>query len=41
VRSPLRGRKPATWTQIDRDYENLRTNMQTLLQHLGITIAAA
>jgi hypothetical protein len=25
VRSPRRGRKPATWTQIDRDYETLRS----------------
>ncbi len=41
VRSPRRGRKPATWTQIDRDYETLRTDMQTLLQHLGITATAA
>jgi hypothetical protein len=40
VRSPRRGRKPSTWTQIDRDYETLRTDMQTLLQHLGITATA-
>jgi len=30
-------RKPATWTAIDRDYENLRINMQTLFHDLGIT----
>ena len=41
VRSPRRGRKPATWTQIDRDYETLRTDMQALFQHLGITATAA
>jgi hypothetical protein len=40
VRSPRRGRKPAHWTQIDRDYETLRTGMQTLFHDLGITIAA-
>ena len=36
VRSPRTGRKPRTWTAIDRDYENLRIGMQTLFQHLGI-----
>jgi hypothetical protein len=36
VRSPRTGRKPATWTAIDRDYENLRVNMQTLFADLGI-----
>lgn len=43
VRSPRRGRKPATWTRIDRDYEALCINMQTLFQDLGIAteIAAA
>jgi hypothetical protein len=30
VRSPRLGRKPAVWTQIDRDYEALRIGMQTL-----------
>jgi hypothetical protein len=24
------GRKPATWTRVDRDYETLRIDMQTL-----------
>jgi hypothetical protein len=28
VRSPRRGRKPAHWTTIDRDYETLRIGMQ-------------
>jgi hypothetical protein len=41
VRSPRRGRKPAHWTRIDRDYENLRTGMQTLFHDLGINAAAA
>ena len=36
VRSPQMGRKPKTWTPIDRDYENLRIGMQTLFRHLGI-----
>jgi hypothetical protein len=37
VRSPRRGRKPAHWTLIDRDYETLRIGMQTLFHDLGIT----
>jgi len=41
VRSPRRGRKPATWTRVDRDYETLRIDMQTLFHHLGITTEAA
>ena len=36
VRSPRRGRKPATWTAVDRDYETLRTDMQTLFHDLRI-----
>jgi hypothetical protein len=36
VRSPRMGRKPKTWTTVDRDYENLRIAMQTLFQHVGI-----
>ena len=36
VRSPRRGRKPTTWTPIDRDYETLRIDMHTLFDHLGI-----
>jgi hypothetical protein len=27
LRSPRRGRRPKTWTAIDRDYETLRTGM--------------
>jgi hypothetical protein len=41
VRSPRRGRKPTTWTQIDRDYETLRIDMQALFHDLGITATAA
>ena len=36
VRSPRHGRKPATWTRVDRDYETLRIDMQTLFTDLGI-----
>jgi hypothetical protein len=36
------GRKPKTWTAVDRDYENLRIGMQTLFRHVGIeTLPAA
>ena len=41
IHSPRRGRKPATWTRIDRDYESLRMGMQNLFHDLGITVAAA
>jgi hypothetical protein len=41
VRSPRRGRKPAHWTPIDRDYETLRTAMHALFDDLGITPTAA
>ena len=36
---PLRVRDtlPLTWTPIDRDYETLRIDLQTLFTHLGIT----
>jgi hypothetical protein len=37
------GRKPKIWTAVDRDYETLRTGMQTLFHHVGIetvTVAA-
>jgi len=37
VRSPRLGRKPVTWTPVDRDYETLRIDLQTLFTHLGIT----
>lgn len=41
VRTPRRGRPPATWTRIDRDYETLRRDMQTLFNDLGIQSQAA
>jgi hypothetical protein len=41
VRSPRRGRKPAHWTAIDRDYETLHIGMQVLFHDLGITTPAA
>jgi len=37
VRSPRQGRKPSTWTRVDRDYESLRIGMQTLFDDLGIS----
>jgi hypothetical protein len=37
VRSPRMGRKAMTWTPVDRDYETLRIDLQTLFTHLGIT----
>ena len=40
VRSPRMGRKPKIWTAIDRDYEQIRIDMQTLLGHLGLTTPA-
>jgi hypothetical protein len=30
------GRKPALWTRVDRDYEKIRIDMQTLFHDLGI-----
>ena len=36
VRSPRMGRKPAHWTRVDRDYERIRTDMQTLFNDLAI-----
>jgi hypothetical protein len=41
VRSPRRGRKPAHWSAIDRDYETLRIDMQTLFHDLGIRTGSA
>ena len=41
VRSPCMGRKPAAWTRVDRDFETLRIDMQTLFHDLGITPVAA
>ena len=40
VRRPGPGRKPKTYTRIDRDYDNLRTGMRTLFHHLAIESAA-
>jgi hypothetical protein len=40
IRTPRQGRPPKNWTTIDRDYETLRRNMQTLLNHLAITTKA-
>jgi hypothetical protein len=40
VRSPRQGRKPPSWTTVDRDYEALRVGMQTLLRDLGIATGA-
>jgi hypothetical protein len=42
IRAPRRGRPPAHWTRIDRDYQALRIDMQTLFRDLGIeTLPAA
>jgi hypothetical protein len=41
IRSPRMGRKPAHWTQADRDYETLRIGMQALFRDLGITTGTA
>ena len=41
IRTPRRGRPPNHWTQIDRDYQNLRLGMQALFAHLGIATDAA
>ncbi len=41
VRSPRRGRMPAHWTTVDRDYETLRIGMQALFGDLGIRPLAA
>jgi hypothetical protein len=40
TRSPRMGRKPATWTQVDHDYEKIRISMQSLFHDLGITTGA-
>jgi len=41
IRTPRRGRPPNNWTHIDRDYETIRLNMQTLFNHLGISLSTA
>jgi len=40
VRSPRPGRKPVTWTAVDRDYEQIRISMHALFDNLGINTAA-
>jgi hypothetical protein len=35
------GRKPAHWTRVDRDYEQIRIDMQTLFHDLAIQIPLA
>jgi hypothetical protein len=40
VRSPRQGLRPTAWTQVDRDYEALRIDMQKLFRHLNISTAA-
>jgi hypothetical protein len=40
VSSPRQGCKPAIWTSVDRDYETLRIDMQTLFCDLGIATEA-
>ncbi len=40
IRVRRRNHIPATWTPVDRDYEALRTDMNALFGHLGITTAA-
>ncbi|MGB8876240.1 MAG: hypothetical protein WCD11_07980 [Solirubrobacteraceae bacterium] len=41
IRTPQRGRPPKNWTQIDRDYETIRLDMQTLVNHLAISLKPA
>ena len=36
VRSPRMGRKPAHWTRVDRDYERIRIDMQTLFTDIAL-----
>ena len=36
IRSPRMGRKPAHWTRVDRDYEQIRIHMQTLFTDLAL-----
>jgi hypothetical protein len=35
------GRKPSLWTAVDRDYEQIRIDMQTLFGHLALSTVAA
>ncbi|GAB7145399.1 hypothetical protein [Mycobacterium riyadhense] len=36
IRSPRMGRKLVHWTRVDRDYEKMRIDMQTLFTELAI-----
>ena len=36
IRSPCMGRKPAQWTRVDRDYEQIRIHMHMLFNDLAI-----
>ena len=36
LRSPRMGRKPAHWTRVDRHYERIRIDMQTLFNDLAL-----
>jgi hypothetical protein len=40
IQTPRRGRPPKNWTNIDRDYETLRRDMQTLFNDLAISTKA-
>jgi hypothetical protein len=40
VRTPRALTQRSTWTDVERDYETLRTDMQTLFDDLGIVTAA-
>jgi hypothetical protein len=41
MRSPRMGRKPAHWTRVDRHYERIRIDMQTLFNDLAIETSLA
>jgi hypothetical protein len=36
--APKRGRKPSTWTPLDRHYEQLRLDIQLVFHDLGIAV---
>jgi hypothetical protein len=40
IRRPRMRRKPGAWTSIDRDFEQIRVNMQTLFDDLAFTTPA-
>ena len=41
IQTPRQGRPPKNWTNVDWDYETLRRDMQTLLNHLGVSTKTA